>query len=321
MKAKHILYSALLAAGMMGGFTGCVGDLDVVPLDPTVNTGDRAYTTAEDYENALAKIYGIWAMSGQDGASSSDITLGDSGNTTLVRSWFILQTHPTDELKNANNDAWVPNLNSMNWGTTRIEPVEAVYQRCMYIVALANDFLKNLPNAPEGIDLESYRAQARFCRALAYYTLMDTFGNPPFITESNYSVSPAQIGRDGIFNYIESELLEIANGDALPGRASGADYGRASKGAAWGLLARMYLNAEVYTGTARYADCMEACQKVMDQGYQLATQYSALFSGDNTTNPDATQEIIFPVILLISDLWRRSFRTRSGSLLKMFPFS
>lgn len=297
MKAKHILYSALLAAGMMGGFTGCVGDLDVVPLDPTVNTGDRAYTTAEDYENALAKIYGIWAMSGQDGAGSSDIWIGDSGNTTLVRSWFILQTHPTDELKNANNDAWVPNLNSMNWGTTRIEPVEAVYQRCMYIVALSNDFLKNLPNAPQGIDQDSFGAQARFCRALAYYTLMDTFGNPPFITESNYSVSPAQIGRDGIFNYIESELLEIANSDALPGRATGADYGRASKGAAWGLLARMYLNAEVYTGTERYTDCMNACQQVMDQGYQLATQYSALFSGDNTTNPDATQEIIFPVIL------------------------
>lgn len=297
MKTRNIFYSALLAAGMMGGFTSCVGDLDVTPLDPTVNTGDRAYTSAEDYENALAKIYGIWAMSGQDGAGSSDIWLGDSGNTTLVRSWFILQTHPTDELKNANNDAWVSNLNYMNWGTAEIEPIEAVYQRCMYIVALVNDFLKNLPNAPQGIDQASFSAQARFCRALAYYTLMDVFGNPPFITESNYSVAPSQIGREGIFNYIETELTDIINGGALPGRATGADYGRASQGAAWALLARMYLNAEVYTGTERYADCMNACQEVFNQGYALATQYQALFSGDNTTNPDATQEIIFPVIL------------------------
>lgn len=297
MKTRNIFYSALLTAGMMGGFTGCVGDLDVTPLDPTVNTGDRAYASAEDYENALAKIYGIWAMSGQDGAGSSDIYLGDSGNTTLVRSWFILQTHPTDELKNANNDAWVSNLNYMNWGTAEIEPIEAVYQRCMYIVALVNDFLKNLPNAPQGIDQASFSAQARFCRALAYYTLMDTFGNPPFITESNYSVAPSQIGREGIFNYIESELTDIINSGALPGRATGNDYGRASQGAAWALLARMYLNAEVYTGTERYADCMNACQEVFNQGYALATQYQALFSGDNTTNPDATQEIIFPVIL------------------------
>ena len=205
MKTKKLLYTAILALS----FTSCVNDLDVVPLDPTINTADRAYQDAEDYENALAKVYAIWAMSGQDGAGTSDISLGDAGNTTLLRSWFILQTHPTDELKNANNDAWVPNLNYMNWGTAEIEPIEAVYQRCMYIVALANDFLKNLPNAPEEINQESLRAQARFCRALAYYTLMDTFGNPPYITENNYSITPSQIGRTEIFNFIETELKAI----------------------------------------------------------------------------------------------------------------
>ena len=126
MKTKKLLYTAILALS----FTSCVNDLDVVPLDPTINTADRAYQDAEDYENALAKVYAIWAMSGQDGAGTSDISLGDAGNTTLLRSWFILQTHPTDELKNANNDAWVPNLNYMNWGTAEIEPIEAVYQRC-----------------------------------------------------------------------------------------------------------------------------------------------------------------------------------------------
>lgn len=297
MKARKLLYSAILAAGMMGGFGSCVGDLDVVPLDPNVNTSDRAYQTVQDYENALAKVYALWAMSGQDGAGSSDISLGDAGNTTLIRSWFILQTHPTDELKNANNDAWVPNLNYMNWGTAEIEPIEAVYQRCMYIVALANDFLKNLPNAPEGIDQNSFRAQARFCRALAYYTLMDTFGNPPFITEDNYSIAPKQIGRDGIFNYVERELLDIINSGVLPERGTGDDYGHASQGAAWGLLARMYLNAEVYTGTQRYADCMNACQEVIILGYGLASDYQALFCGDNGENADALQEIIYPVML------------------------
>lgn len=293
MKTKKLLYTAILALS----FTSCVNDLDVVPLDPTINTADRAYQDAEDYENALAKVYAIWAMSGQDGAGTSDISLGDAGNTTLLRSWFILQTHPTDELKNANNDAWVPNLNYMNWGTAEIEPIEAVYQRCMYIVALANDFLKNLPNAPEEINQESLRAQARFCRALAYYTLTDTFGNPPYITENNYSITPSQIGRTEIFNFIETELKAIIESGALPQRATGNDYGRADQGSAWALLARMYLNAEVYTGTARYADCMNACQEVIKLGYGLADQYSALFCGDNGENPDATQEIIFPIML------------------------
>ncbi len=286
-----------MSIGMTGGFTNCVGDLDVVPLDPTINTADRAYETAEDYENALAKIYAIWAMSGQDGAGTSDISLGDAGNTTLMRSWFILQSHPTDELKNANNDSWVTNLNSANWGTAEIEPIEAVYQRCMYIVALANDFLKVLSDAPDDIDEESFRMQTRFCRALAYYTLMDVFGNPPFITEDNYSISPEQIGREGIFNYIESELKELTQSSALPDRATGTDYGRADKGSAWALLARMYLNAEVYTGTERYDDCMNACEEVINLNYSLASDYQALFCGDNGENSDATQEIIFPVIL------------------------
>ena len=82
MKTKKLLYTAILALS----FTSCVNDLDVVPLDPTINTADRAYQDAEDYENALAKVYAIWAMSGQDGAGTSDISLGDAGNTTLLRS-------------------------------------------------------------------------------------------------------------------------------------------------------------------------------------------------------------------------------------------
>lgn len=90
MKARKYFYSAILAAGMLG-MSGCVGDLDVVPLDSTVNTADRAYQTAEDYAKGLAKLYALWAMSGQGGASSSDIGIGDAGNTTLVRSWWICQ--------------------------------------------------------------------------------------------------------------------------------------------------------------------------------------------------------------------------------------
>lgn len=294
MKAKKYLYSIILAAGLIS-FSGCVGDLDVVPLDSTVNTADRAYADAEDYTNALSKIYAIWAMSGQDGAGSSDINLGDAGNTTLIRSWWTCQEQPTDEMKNAWGDAWCTEINYMTWGTSKIEVIEAVYQRCMYIVALVNDFLKNTPNAPADINRESYESQARFCRALAYYTLMDMYGRPPFITESNYSLQPSQLSREELFNWIESELNAIIPN--LPERWTGiADRGRADQGSAYSLLARMYLNAEVYTGKARYTDCITACKEVISKGYTLATQYSALFSGDNGENADATQEIIFPIL-------------------------
>lgn len=293
MNAKKILYLAIMLTGM----SSCVGDLDVVPLDSTVNTADRAYKTKEDYDKGLAKLYAIWAMSGQDGASNSDIEIGDQGNTTLVRSYWLCQVQPTDEMKNADNKDWTAPFNYMTWGTSRTEPIEAVYQRCMYIVALVNEYLKQLPNAPEGIDRVNYQAQARFCRALAYYTLMDIYGRPPFITEDNYSLQPEQIESDKLFSWIETELKWVIEKGNLPKKQIGIDRGRADQGSAWALLARMYLNAVTYTGKAYYTECINACKQVFTMGYELADEYHALFCGDNTENPDAANEIIFPVLL------------------------
>ena len=191
MKLKYITAS-LLAAGTIA-FTSCVNDLDVFPLDTDIKTSNVAYDTPESYTKALNKIYSVWALSGQDGAGSSDIEGLDPGNTVLLRCWFTLQTNPTDECKNAWGDAWVSTMNSITWGTAQVEPIEGAYQRGMYIVALVKDFMTNIGNAPAEINKEQYAAEARFCRALAYYALMDLFACPPFITEENYSLSPSQL--------------------------------------------------------------------------------------------------------------------------------
>lgn len=103
------------------------------------------HTDAESYTKGLHKIYSVWALSGQDGSSSSDISGLDAGNTALLRCWWTLQEQPTDEMKNAWNDAWCTEVNYMTWTTNKVEPIEGVYQRCMYIVALVNEFLKNIP--------------------------------------------------------------------------------------------------------------------------------------------------------------------------------
>lgn len=272
--------------------SGCTGDLNVEPLDPTVSTATTVYRDAAGYEKALFKIYSVWALSGQNGPGSSDISDLDAGNTVLFRSWFTLQEQPTDEMKNSWGDPWCLDVNGMTWGTTKNEPVEGVYQRCMYIVALVNEFLKNIPNAPEEVNKDSFAAEARFCRSLAYYTLLDLFGIPPFITENNYSVNPSQLERSDLFDWIESELLEIRSYLPLP-RAG--EYGRADQAAVDALLARMYLNAQIYTGTERYTDCITACNRVISGGYKLATDYAELFMADNGQNPRANQEIIFPI--------------------------
>src|SRR5699024_2565803 len=87
------------------------------------------------------------------------------------------------------------------------------------------------------------------------------------------------------------ELLAIAPKMVTPRQNQ---YGRADRAAAWALLARMYLNAEVYTGEPRYKDCVKYCEKIMSAGYALAPEYGNLFLADNHTGA-AANEIIFAI--------------------------
>lgn len=93
---------------------------------------------------------------------------------------------------------------------------------------------------------------------------MDIFGDVPFVTEDSPfgAYSPAQKPRKEVFEYIESELLDLTKAEAkMP--AARSNYPRADIGAVWGLLARLYLNAEVYTGTARWADAKKPVKKCL----------------------------------------------------------
>lgn len=287
MKAKYLF---TLFVGLAITMSSCLGDLDVKPLDENVVTGEDAYADPANYVKGLMKIYSVWAISGQEGEGSSDIEGLDPGNAQLLRSWWTLQEVTTDECKNAWPDSWVNETNNMTWTNSKLEPVEGVYQRCMYIVALANEFIKQLDKAPAEVNPNQLRAETRFARALAYYTLLDQFARPPFITESNYSVAPSPLSREELFNWIVSELKDIES--SLPAARQGV-YGRADQGAVNALLARIYLNAEVYTGNAMYTECIDACKKVIAGGYTLTADYSNLFKADN--NIVAKDEIIFPI--------------------------
>ena len=172
MKKKYYILASLLVCFI--GMTSCVGDLDVQPLDSTVVTAERAYSDAESYTKGLNKIYSVWAHSGQNGGDS-DIQGLDGGETVLLRCWWTMQEQTTDECKNASTGAWINEINELTWSTAKNQVIEGVYQRCMFVVALANEFMKNVDNAPAEIDKKSYAAQARFNRALAYYVLMDSF--------------------------------------------------------------------------------------------------------------------------------------------------
>ncbi|MDR2954723.1 MAG: RagB/SusD family nutrient uptake outer membrane protein [Prevotella sp.] len=280
-------------------FWSCLDDLNVEPLDPQSQTPDEVYSDEANYIKGLMKIYSILAMSGQDGSGSSDIEGVDAGNAQLYRAWWNVQQVPTDEAIVAWPDTWVPEMNEMKWTTTKNEALEGVYHRCMYIVSIANEYLLQTTDemmASRGISSEfmttvhGYRNEARFMRALAYYMLMDSYGRPPFITEENYSKEPSQLSRAQLFDWIEGELNDLKT--VLP--IARSIYGRADQGVVNALLSRMYLNAQIYTGTDRYTDCITASKDVIDGGYRLAGSYANLFKADN--NQTGALEIIFPIV-------------------------
>ena len=96
------------------------------------------------------------------------------------------------------------------------------------------------------MDIELYRKEARVLRALAYYHLMDLFGKAPFVTESDpINTAGPEYNRDQLFTYIETEINEVLP-DLKPSRTN--EYGRLDKSVANMILAKMYLNAEVYIG-------------------------------------------------------------------------
>jgi len=143
-------------------------------------------------------------------------------------------------------------------------------------------------------EIQIFRAEARFMRALSYWHAIDFFGpNIPFVVEEdpvgNFFPEPGE-GTE-IFNYIESELLAI---EPILVSARQNEYGRADKGAAWMLLAKLYLNAEVYTGASRNAEALNYVERVIGAGYTLVDNYNYLFLADNDRN-GSENEIIFPI--------------------------
>lgn len=126
-------------------------------------------------------------------------------------------------------------------------------------------------------------AELRGLRAYYYWQLLDKFGNVPITTDFTSTELPATKSRAEVFGFVESELKDIM--DILP---DGIQYGRFTQNVANTLLARLYLNAEVYTGEARWQDCLDACAKV--SGYSL-TSYFDNFAIKN----ESSLEIIFAI--------------------------
>ena len=280
--------AALVAAV---GLSSCTKDLDVTPIDPSK-------TMVADEAALFTKCYAQMALQGQTGANGDcDIDGLDGGTAGFVRQLFNANELTTDEAICAWGDPGIPAFNFNQWDASH-PMLQGFYYRLYTGITYCNHYLDVCADADA-----THLAEIRFLRALYYYHLMDCFGNVPFAT-ALMSTPPEQIQRADLFKWIESELLEAKDQMMAPAirKDTDNDYGRADQDAANLLLARLYLNAEVYTGTARWADAKTYAEKVINGPHKLWTSgtngwsaYQMLFMGDNGSN-GSSQEAILPLL-------------------------
>ena len=297
------IYRILLVALAVLSAASCLKDLDTLPLNETDTTSETAYADANSYLMGLAYINAYWSFVSQTDPGSADIVAPDAGQSELLRQFINLQEMSTDSFKCTWGDSYVADICYNNW-TTSNTAVNIVYTRCLKGIALANEFL--LQTEDDRLDarghgnmkdtIHGYRAEARFHRALFFWALMDLYGNPPFPQPENIGGDmPEQISRANLFAWLEEELRDlISDGSAMPKKGEVA-YPRPTQGSAAALLARMYLNAQVYTGTARWQDAKDMAAKVIGMGYKLHPVYEQLFMQDNTETGAAADEFIFAI--------------------------
>ncbi|MES2431419.1 MAG: RagB/SusD family nutrient uptake outer membrane protein [Bacteroidota bacterium] len=302
MKKNFLIITFLSSTILLGS---CTKDLDLTPTNTI--TSAVAYSTPQGLKTNLAKLYGSYSLIGSFGTGTSDLSIeglpdNDQANTDFVRVNFNLQELTTDNAICAWNSGELQTLHGLNWVPNNGFLI-AAYARSIYQITVCNEFLRQTTSdkiasynydAATLENLRHYRAEARFLRAFQYWVLMDLFGNPPFITENDPigKFLPPQIKRAELFVYIEKELTEM-NDDLVAPKQN--EYARADQGAAWALLARIYINAKVYTGVEKNTEAITYAQRVIDAGYQLkdgTNGYKKLFMSDNDQN---NPEIILPI--------------------------
>lgn len=336
-KYKAILPAAALMLTM--GLSSCMNDLDKGNINPNVEPSTPML-------GLYSKCYAGLIMEGNDG--SADFSIDDAGKSTLLRNIFNFNELSTDESICWWSDGGIIEIGENNCSAGHAS-LKFLYYRLMSNITYCNQFLGIFS---EDTDPARY-AEVKFLRAYYYYLMLDFFGNPPFVAQitteapkqahtlySGYDASKTYtreeqlaMGRKYMYSWIEEELLKAEEHmlPAHPEKEGEENYGRADKAAAWQLLSRLYLNAEVYTGTAQWENARKYAEKVITSDFKLFTgsaapytAYDMLFMGDNGTN-GAYVEAVLPLIqdgqstrgwggslFFIASLWNDKMETVAG---------
>lgn len=297
-------------------------DLNKGNIDPNVDANPNI-------TGLYSKCYAGLIMEGNDG--NADFSIDDAGKSTLLRNLFNFNEIPTDEAVCWWSDGGIADVayNKFDPGNATLKNL---YYRLMSNISYENHFL-SLDAAKA--DRTKY-AEVRVLRAYNYFLMLDFFGDPTFIDkispetprqahsynskfEEGKTYTRAellQLGREFLFNWVESELLAAEPDllEAKPETDTDPDYGRVDKGTCWLLLSRLYLNAGTYLNNDgqnnQYWDkALEYAERVINSDYKLFDDskmsneakangykpYDLLFMGDNGSN-GASCEALLPLM-------------------------
>ncbi|WP_042722506.1 RagB/SusD family nutrient uptake outer membrane protein [Flavobacterium sp. B17] len=306
------LRTVAIASIFLVSATSCLNDLDVKVSDDELYTLEQFYANPESYKQFLAKIYAGLAVTGQTSPNgNSDLGLEADGGpnegfSQYIRGYWQLQELTTDEAIIAWGESDNPGIRDLNFNTWNADNKfnEAFFARIFFQIGLVNEFLRETTDeklSSRGVSadlkaqIKTFRAEARFLRALSYYHAIDIYGKVPFATETEVigsGIKPPMQSREYVFNYLIGELNDIDTDLAAP---KTNEYGRADKVAAWMLKAKLYQNAKVYTGVDKSAEALAEVTKVIASPYKIANiPYANLFKADNNIN-GAQDEAIFPI--------------------------
>ncbi len=205
-------------------------------------------------------------------------------------------------------------LHQHTW-TAVNEPVRFGWVDAYTGVARANATIDALSNSPksETALVATLIGEVRVLRALFYWWLIDLFGDVPLVTDpaTDPENPPSQTPRAEVFDFIVEEINAVLALNVLMETADAGTYGRVTEGAAYALLATVHLNGKVYTETAKWTECVAACNEVINSGdYELMDSFTDVFALENQ-GPTNTENIL---VVASKPGWDYGFNRQNATL-------
>ena len=232
--------------------------------------GQETFNQQQEYEN-------LYALLQAKQVASYPYSIYD--NPDIVRHLVVLNDESADQFYCVWGDVDLPDINQGTFKPNQYH-VADMWTVLFYAINRCNYFLENATTTDDATLQQ--RAEARFLRAYFYSVALDLWGGVPIYTSSDGTQTKPRNTASEVFDFVVGELSDCLSALPLP---SATVYGKPSQDAARLLMARLYLNAEAYTGTARWADAKALAQTLISDGrYTLCSDYARLFMGDNSTN-------------------------------------